>query len=143
MNPPSLREQIAGRCVHFNGVQNDKCCAGIAYQQFRVDGPYQLPCIRHKTFAGQERPDCQPCEKQQMPTAEEVDKEIAESEAQTDKFMKLGPLIRSMKTKYRQSGFAGVVECPVCKGKLHMSVSSYNGHTRGKCETENCVAWIE
>ena len=36
-----------------------------------------------------------------------------------------------------------VIECPVCKGRLHLSQSSYNGHVHGKCETQNCVAWME
>jgi hypothetical protein len=36
-----------------------------------------------------------------------------------------------------------VIKCPACKGKLHLSQSSYNGHVRGVCETEDCVNWIE
>ena len=36
-----------------------------------------------------------------------------------------------------------VVECPACNGKLHLSISSYNGHVHGKCETAGCVSWME
>lgn len=36
-----------------------------------------------------------------------------------------------------------VVECPACSGKLHLSISSYNGHVHGHCETEGCVSWVE
>ena len=36
-----------------------------------------------------------------------------------------------------------VLECPICKGKLHVSQSSYNGHVHGKCETDGCVSWME
>ena len=36
-----------------------------------------------------------------------------------------------------------VIECPICKGKLHLSQSSYNGHCHGQCETEGCVQWME
>lgn len=36
-----------------------------------------------------------------------------------------------------------IIECPECKGRLHLSQSSYNGHVRGQCETKDCVAWIE
>ncbi len=36
-----------------------------------------------------------------------------------------------------------VVECPICKGRLHLSQSAYNGHCHGKCETDNCVSWME
>lgn len=36
-----------------------------------------------------------------------------------------------------------IIECPVCKGRLHLSQSSYNGHVRGQCETKECVNWNE
>lgn len=35
------------------------------------------------------------------------------------------------------------INCPACGGKLHLSQSSYNGHVHGKCETPDCVAWME
>ena len=35
------------------------------------------------------------------------------------------------------------MECPKCQGELVYAVSSINGHTRGKCETENCLVWME
>lgn len=34
------------------------------------------------------------------------------------------------------------MECPVCKGKLHYSISSHNGHIWGQCETEGCLNWL-
>lgn len=36
-----------------------------------------------------------------------------------------------------------VVECPICKGRLHLSQSAYNGHCHGRCETDGCVSWME
>ena len=36
-----------------------------------------------------------------------------------------------------------VIECPICRGKLHLSQSSYNGHVHGQCETDGCVEWME
>lgn len=36
----------------------------------------------------------------------------------------------------------GTIECPVCKGTLHYSISSYNGHIWGACETEKCLQWM-
>ena len=35
------------------------------------------------------------------------------------------------------------IKCPACGGKLHLSQSSYNGHVWGKCETADCVSWME
>lgn len=40
-------------------------------------------------------------------------------------------------------GKAETIECPVCKGKLHLSQSSYNGHVRAACETKDCINFIE
>lgn len=83
------------------------------------------------------------CEQFQLPT----DEEIADYEARMQecfrKSMMADDLREEMRKKYRRTGYRGIVECPVCKGKLHMSVSSTNGHTMGKCETEECLNWIE
>lgn len=40
-------------------------------------------------------------------------------------------------------GKAEIIECPECKGRLHLSQAAYNGHVWAKCETKDCVAWIE
>lgn len=38
----------------------------------------------------------------------------------------------------------GVVECPICKGKLHFTRAiNYNGHVHAMCETDHCLGWIE
>ena len=39
--------------------------------------------------------------------------------------------------------FFGFMECPTCKGNIGYLVSSYNGHTRGTCETPSCLKWME
>lgn len=36
-----------------------------------------------------------------------------------------------------------VIECPACKGRLHLSQSSHNGHVHGRCATPGCVSWME
>lgn len=36
-----------------------------------------------------------------------------------------------------------VIECPLCKGNLHMYQSAYNGHVHGQCETKGCLCWME
>jgi hypothetical protein len=33
--------------------------------------------------------------------------------------------------------------CPICGGKLHLQYGGYNGHLWGKCETEECLLWLE
>ena len=39
-------------------------------------------------------------------------------------------------------GVTGNIICPECGKNLHYSVSSYNGHIWGKCETDKCLAWM-
>ena len=38
-------------------------------------------------------------------------------------------------------GIVGTIKCPKCGGKLNYSVSDYNGHIHGQCETKDCLAW--
>lgn len=54
----------------------------------------------------------------------------------------VGPFISKWRKK-KPIGKQEVVECPACKGKLHLSQSSYNGHIRARCETDGCVNFIE
>lgn len=37
---------------------------------------------------------------------------------------------------------SGSVTCPICNKMLLYSVAS-NGHMMARCESQNCVAWIE
>jgi len=36
----------------------------------------------------------------------------------------------------------GTIICPVCGKNLHYTVSSYNGHIWGNCETDGCLGWM-
>lgn len=40
-------------------------------------------------------------------------------------------------------GKVEIIECPVCKGRLHLSQFSYNGHVHVRCETKDCLSWME
>lgn len=132
----SVREQIANRCTHFNGVQHDTCRAGCSYKQFQ--GKQTLPCLR-----SQDLDQSVKCDKRQWVSEEEIQKELDEIELEMKKFMTAGPLIKRIKREHRGEDWKGVEECPVCKGKLHMSHAKYNGHVWGKCETKDCLAWME
>lgn len=86
MTFPSHEDQIKGRCVHFNGVQNRTCEAGVAYDLFRRKDEagtqtHSMPCLRflHERSAEGGRPIA-PCELLRWPTDEEVAAEVAESD---------------------------------------------------------------
>ncbi len=52
------------------------------------------------------------------------------------------PVVSAWRKK-EPRGKQEVIECPACKGRLHLSQARYNGHVHGQCETKDCVSWIE
>lgn len=147
-----------GTCIHFNGVQNKLCDRGVAYANW--DGP--KPCIKfieksarggtylepgevaaeRKPFPGADK--AKPCPFWQAPTDEQVQQDRRETEQALQRAtlaIKVASAwrVRPKPAQDRQE----VVECPACKGRLHLSQSSYNGHVHGKCETAGCVQWVE
>jgi hypothetical protein len=139
MKHRTLKEQIEGRCVHFNGCQHDKCKVGVEYKTFHENRGMAMPCLKH-FWDGKEH---YPCDKMRFPTEEEVAKELAVHEAAAARYMKAGPVIRKVKTEHKGQDWRGVEPCPVCGVKLHLRHAAYNGHVHGCCETPNCIAWME
>ena len=127
------KRKRAERCVHFTGVQNKECKAGCPYERFIGS----LPCLPHLNKENAT------CEKYLAPTPEQIAKEEAEIEMMMARFMKVGPIIKRIKLEHKGQNWRGVEACPVCNGKLHMSHAADNGHVHGRCETENCLAWME
>lgn len=37
---------------------------------------------------------------------------------------------------------SGTIDCPRCRGRLRYSVK-HNGHIWGKCDTPDCLNWME
>ena len=52
-------------------------------------------------------------------------------------------LIAEIKEKHGKQDAAERITCPICKGDLSYTVSSFNGHTRGSCADSNCIQWCE
>ncbi len=59
-----------------------------------------------------------------------------------NQLMVIGPTVKAWREKLPY-GKQEVIECPVCKGRLHLSQSAYNGHVHGCCETNGCVSWMQ
>lgn len=147
-----------GRCMHFNGAQNKLCLRGVAYEQFRPG----MPCIqfmrksaRGGTYlrAGEVPaetvpfPGAQPTERCPFYaelTDEQVQAARADMDARLAKTVAAIKVAGAWRVKPKPAtDRRGTVECPVCKGKLHLSQSADNGHVHGKCETADCVSWME
>jgi hypothetical protein len=144
------------------------CSAGVNYHS-TFDGTkagimLRMPCVeaREKSAdgkpgthfkAGQEtvlvpvdRKDevAIPCLLRVEPTADQVKQDREESDRQWIKMIAALRTVSTWKVKPKpDQDRSEVVDCPVCKGRLHLHQSSYNGHASGKCETAGCVEFVE
>ena len=119
------------RCVHFTGLNNDACNAGVDYGTLK---PYDsLPCLP-KFDKGK----CH-CVKRRLLTRAEAEAEHAEIEAWDAKLNLILPLIESMRGN--GSHFSRDI-CPICQGMVEIRIAP-NGHARVNCDTAGCAQWIE
>lgn len=138
----------AGWCIHYRynreakKPEDDTCEAGVQYSTFKGSKFGQRPCFLHKE-TGESSPDAWPCAQLRRPTPEE----IAFHEKWLEERMNLqGTVmqgIRPWRDAHKGQSASEIVECPGCKGRLHLSIAAYNGHVHGHCETAHCVSWVE
>lgn len=133
-----------GTCVHFNGVQNTACRAAVNYRQL-VGGSFQgwarrLPCF---VFQSGEESERVTCDQYRDPTDAELEADKKSVEEMVRQLNLAQPIIAQFKKDFKKKSGVRDVVCPVCGGTLHMSISSYNGHVRGQCDTADCLNWIE
>jgi hypothetical protein len=86
------------RCIHFNGIVNDSCNAGVRYKDLLGDGvgwAAHMPCLADDRSKAT-------CEKRQLPTREEAVIAEEEHERRIKQFLK--DLSESI--------------CPICKQKV-------------------------
>lgn len=136
-----------GWCIHYRpskiGAVNghDDCEAGVLHSTF--DGvPFaKRPCfLEQKT--GASKPDAITCEHLRRPTREEIAAHEGWVKTRFDQFGTVMSGIRPWRDAHKGQPAAEVVECPACKGRLHLSIAR-NGHVHGRCETAGCVSWME
>lgn len=163
----SAAQKRATRCRHFNGVQHDKCEAGVCYKTLQGAG-YQrlLPCMPWHCDTGK---PVASCDKYAVFTVEE----IAEQERQIEKSINETIVARQaivaeldrrhaagdktvIAKPHHDDDFAatgcrsayvaggGTMPCPVCNtGTLRYSRAACNGHIHAACSTTGCVRWME
>lgn len=120
----SLEDQIKCRCVHFNGIMNDACKAGIAYADVREGKPYKFPCFKDSGLT---------CDKSKFLTDEEVAEELKTINESTGRSVGLMVAAKNHydKTKQAQSKF----KCPMGDHEAFYTRASTNGHFWIKCST--------
>lgn len=145
----TLTEQIRRECIHFTGIMQKTCKKGMVYDEVDAELPLPyraaLPCfepdeVQLQRLAG--KPQCH-CPHVQFPTPEEVAAHEAEVKRCMDKTMLALKAVQPIRREQRGKDWSGVIECPICQGKLHVRHAGCNGHVAAKCETADCVAWIE
>jgi len=137
----SLREQIAGKCIHFTGLMNDTCKAGVDYEQFRKQStpekPVGFPCLR----------DCDnapACSKREWPSEDHIQARLDEIEESNERHRKAAAVVAEFRARHKGESAQEAVPCPACgTGQLHLSITAYNGHVWGHCDTKGCLAWME
>lgn len=147
---PDNHGYAAGWCIHYRMrpaklLANETCEAGVSYNTLGGSAPdvfNRLPCFLQKD--GQPKnADAVRCEHLRAPTKEEVAAHEEWIEQRMANMRKVMVGISEWRKKWKGKSHTETVECPVCNGKLRLSISSYNSHVHGKCETPGCVSWME
>lgn len=126
-------------CRHFNGIHGPgmrkdhiQCTVGLKPMDYvEHDGRMNTwPCINgNKTT--------EKCPKFDPYTQAEVDKDEEEWNVHVE-------IILAAHKAIPKTGAAGTVECPKCKGKLNWTRAvGYNNHVHARCETPDCLSWME
>jgi hypothetical protein len=133
---------------------NGLCKAGVVYLAQFPPPPDQTDPPRFGIFtricctSGNERSEEEQlasCPKWERRTLEQATKRADDIDKAMNDMRLVMPEVAKWKTWTKKNRVAkqGVIECPACKGKLHLSQAAYNGHVWGKCETEGCVSWMQ
>jgi hypothetical protein len=150
MADESIASQIArqrvGKCRHFNGLMNDKCEAGVVYDELRKDGK-DLPCFGPDSpmYRGRNvlaKPVVLAvCGCRSAITPEEAEAAGVEAEKS---FARIGTAIAAIcKEAKGRKGISGSIKCPCCEGTLKYSIAGSNGHIHARCSTKDCVSFMQ
>lgn len=143
---PGDHGYAANWCIHYRGISSDgkgglvtSCHAGIDYASF-PDRSKQ-PCFLDNS--GQSKPGAVHCPQLRQPTPDEI---AAHKTWLCERIVLMGVVMNGIgpwRRAHKGKSASEVVDCPACGGRLHLSISAYNGHVHGYCETEGCVSWME
>lgn len=141
--------QRAGWCIHYRRppfyYDEDKnwiCGAGVnLHKAWEGVSHDKQPCFLDDK--GNSKPGAVLCAQLRRPTAEEIATYDAWRVERTNKLGTVLAGIADWRAAHKGKSHGEIVECPACKGRLHLSIAACNGHVHGQCETPDCVAWME
>lgn len=122
------------------------CSAGVNYENAFGDGTRigifkKIPCLKGLECTQEEQ--IAACPKWIQTTREQAEQQYSEFQSAINRMRIVMPIVKEWRNKSAPFGKQEIIECPICKGRLHLSQSSYNGHVHGCCETKDCVSWME
>jgi hypothetical protein len=132
-------------CKHYRAMSEHKtCAAGVDYESLKGMTWEQRPCFAH---AGDVEPK-PGCSLAVLPSSEEQEEEEREIRERFEHIGKARAAIVAAcgaPWKKGMSGNRGRIDCPVCgkPGALGFTRAGYNGHVHARCDTVNCVSWME
>lgn len=132
-------------CVHYKpklgSLKSDYCAIGrgasAMMQKAHELGLPDGPCI-----GGHAIDATAVCAKWERRSLESAEKQADSIERLMRRMTVVMPVINDWRKKL-PFGKEEVIECPECRGRLHLVQSNYNAHVRARCETDNCVNFIE
>lgn len=124
-------------CQHYE-PRDKKCSAGIVYD----DQFPERPTACWKGGGKSDEHQLSRCPKWLRRNREQGEARADDLVTALQRMTVIGPAIIAWREK-PPTGKQEVIECPVCKGRLHLSQAACNGHVHGKCETKDCVSWME
>lgn len=145
----NIREQTIQHhlryCQHYTHGKGAKmeCAAGMDLGKVRkiptgtMDRPLG-PCIDGHTLNDPKSH----CPHWLRHTQEQAEAQADFVERSLSIIAKAAPVIGAWK-KCEPIGKREVIECPVCQGRIYLSQSSFNGHVLARCETKDCVGFIQ
>lgn len=136
-------------CAHYKPVHGNVfadycslgCGASAAMDRGREAGdPNMTPCI-----GGHKAKDALAlCPKWERRSIEHAEARAKAIEDMMERMAIVGPVVAQWRIQPKpEHDRREIIECPKCKGRLHLSQASCNGHVHGHCQTEGCVSWME
>lgn len=136
-------------CVHYGPLRPEEMASGGA-----IPAPIAAHCLAGIDLTTWRRPPCflddfgnsfphsEFCEHLRRPTISEIDRFRASIGKNVSRLQVVLTHILGWRRRYRGQAFSEIISCPSCGGKLHLSISG-RGQVRGRCETLDCVSWVE
>lgn len=131
-------------CQHYDRKGTDMVCkAGMNIKEIQrvptgAKGIAWGPCIEGHTLAN----PTEHCPHWVRKTREMGEKRVDDIEKMLQRMTLVGPVVIAWRNE-PPLGKSEIIKCPVCEGRLHLSQAASNGHVHGRCETNDCVAWME